>query len=161
MVRGSATIAPTERGPADPAAPDAVAGRLFVALARLTRRLRRDAPIALSHGSITALGTVVNEGALRIGDLATSEGVRAPTMSRIVDGLVADGYAERVPDPADGRACLVQATSAGIAMLSGARTARSQLLASRFGQLSPEQRAALVAALPALEALYADDPSAS
>ena len=144
----------------DDSVSDDAAGRLFVAIARLTRRMRRNAPVALSHGSITALATVMNEGPIRVGDLATSEGVRAPTMTRIVDGLVVDGYAERIPDPADGRACLVRATPAGIELLRGARTARAQVLAAGLDRLPGEQRAAVVAALPAIEAL-ADEPSAS
>ena len=144
----------------DDAVSDDAAGRLFIAIARLIRLMRRNAPVALSHGSITALATVVNEGPIRLGDLATSEGVRAPTMTRIVDGLVVDGYAERIPDPADGRACLVRATPAGIDLLRGARTARAQVLAA--GARSAVQPAAggLVAALPAIEALCADEPSA-
>jgi DNA-binding MarR family transcriptional regulator len=142
----------------DDAVSDEAAGRLFVALARLTRLIRRSAPVALSEGSVTALATVVNEGPIRVGDLAVWEGVRAPTMTRIVDGLVVDGYAERIPDPADGRACLVRATPAGIEILRGARTARAQVLAAGLDRLSGDQRAALVSALPAIEALYADEP---
>lgn len=145
----------------DDAVSDDAAGRLFIAIARLTRLMRRNAPVALSHGSITALATVVNEGPIRVGDLATWEGVRAPTMTRIVDGLVVDGYAERIPDPADGRACLVRATPAGIDVLRGARTARAQVLSASLDRLSVEQRAAVVAALPAIEALCADEPSGS
>ena len=45
----------------------------------------------------------MNEGPIRVGDLATWEGVRAPTMTRIVDGLVVDDdpeasrrFAERI-----------------------------------------------------------------
>lgn len=144
----------------DEAISDDAAGRLYIAIARLTRKMRRNAPVALSHGSITALATVVNEGPIRVGDLAIWEGVRAPTMTRIVDGLVVDGYAERIPDPADGRACLVRATPAGIDLLRGARTARAQVLSASLDRLSVEQRAAVIAALPAIEALCADEPSA-
>ena len=64
-------------------------------------------------------------------------------------------------DPADGRACLVRATPAGIDVLHGARTARAQVLAAGLDRLSSQQRAALVAALPAIEAICADEPPAS
>jgi DNA-binding MarR family transcriptional regulator len=139
---------------------DDVAGRLYFALAKLIRMLRREVPVALSLGSITALGTVVNEGPIRVGDLAATEGVRAPTMTRIVDGLVADGLAERVPDPGDRRACLVRATAAGVEVLTGARTARARVLATSLARLAPEQRNALAAALPAIESLFADESGA-
>jgi DNA-binding MarR family transcriptional regulator len=129
--------------------------RLFMAVAQLSRRLRREAPTALSHGAIVALGTVYREGPLRLGDLAVADGVRAPTMSRIVDGLVEEGFVERVPDPADRRACLVRATAAGEAQLRDARSARSEILAARVANLPEELRDQLFGAIPALEALSA------
>jgi len=134
-----------------------VAGRLFIAVARLIRRLRHGDPTPLGPGAISALGTIVSDGPLRVGDLAAVEGVRAPTMTRIVDALVAEGNVERVPDPADGRACLVRATASGSEVIAGARMARSHHLIERMSHLSPAQLDALYAALPALEALCADD----
>jgi DNA-binding MarR family transcriptional regulator len=134
------------------------AGRLFVAIARVSRQLRREAPMPLSHGSISALATVVTEGPIRVGDLATWEGVRTPTMTRIVDTLAGEAMVERVPDPADGRACLVRATPAGEAFVQGARSARSDVLANRVSRLPADLQAALSAALPALEALC-DEPA--
>ena len=135
-----------------------LAGRLFLSVARLIRRMRIGDPTELGPGSISALATIVAEGPLRLGDLAAVEGVRAPTMSRIVDLLVADGHVERVPDPADGRACLVRSTDGGKNVIIGTRTARSHRLIERMAALDPEQLDALYAALPALEALVADDP---
>ncbi len=135
-----------------------LANRLFLSVARLIRRMRIGDPTELGPGSISALATIVSEGPLRLGDLAAAEGVRAPTMSRIVDALVAEGYAERVPDPADGRACLVRSTSGGAEVITGTRTARSGRLIERMAALDPAQLDALYAALPALEALVADEP---
>ena len=142
-------------------ATDDLSGRLYVAVARLTRMLRRDAPAALSHGSISALATVAGGRPMRVGDLASAEGVRAPTMTRIVDGLVADGYVERIPDPGDGRACLVRATPAGVDVVAGARTARARRLADGLARLPQRDRDALAAALPAIEALCSDDSTMS
>ena len=143
----------------DPSAidPEEIAGRLSVAVARLIRRIRRGDTTPLGPGSISALGTIVSDGPIRLGDLALVEGVRAPTMTRIVDGLVADGNAERVPDPADGRACLVRATATGADVIAGARTVRSRSLVARLSQLDASQLDALYAALPALEALTGDE----
>jgi DNA-binding MarR family transcriptional regulator len=135
-----------------------LARRLFLSVARLIRRMRIGDPTELGPGAISALATIVAEGPLRLGDLAAVEGVRAPTMSRIVDSLVADGHVERVPDPADGRACLVRSTDGGAEVITGTRTARSHRLIERMAALDPAQLDALYAALPALEALVADDP---
>ena len=137
---------------------EGVSERLFVTVARLVRRLRKSDPTSLGPGSMSALATIVTEGPMRLGDLAAVEGVRAPTMTRIVDLLVTEGDVERIPDPADGRACLVRATDAGSRALSGSRTAKSHLLIERLSRLSPEALATIVAALPALEALCVDEP---
>ncbi len=136
---------------------DDAAARLFVAMARLTRGLRRGAPSPLGPSSVSALATVVNEGAIRLGDLAAREGVRAPTMTRIVSALEAEGHLVREADPADRRACLVRASEDGTRLVQGARSARSSLLVDRINRLPDDQRAALLAALPALEALGADE----
>jgi DNA-binding MarR family transcriptional regulator len=137
---------------------DDTVARLFVAIARLSRRMRRDAPVALGHGMVSALATVLADGPMRLGDLATAEGVRAPTMSRIVDALVTEGLVERTPDPGDGRVCLVRATASGESVLVGTRATRAAVLAARLERLDPALRAALDAAIPALEALSTDDP---
>jgi DNA-binding MarR family transcriptional regulator len=163
---GTAPAAPdfnASTGPASGAGVDAeeISGRLFVAVARLIRRMRHGDPTPLGPGAISALGTIVMDGPMRLGDLAAVEGVRAPTMTRIVDGLVSDGNAERVPDPADGRACLVRATAMGAEVIAGARTARSRTLVARLSQLDASQLDALYAALPALEALSADESGRS
>jgi DNA-binding MarR family transcriptional regulator len=128
-------------------------GRLHIAVARLIRRLRREVPSALGQSAISTLATLTAEGPLRLGDLAVREGVRPPTMTRIVAALEEDGYVSRKADPADRRACLLQATGAGAALIAGAKSARADRLAAHLAELTPEQRAALAAALPALEAL--------
>jgi DNA-binding MarR family transcriptional regulator len=132
-----------------------VAARLFVAMSRLNRMLRREAPALLGHSSVAALATIVWFGPLRSGDLAGREGVSAPTMTRVVAGLESAGYAVREPDPADGRAMLIRATAEGEQLINGNRSARSRVLRERIAALTPEHRAALLAALPALDALGA------
>lgn len=134
----------------------AAAHRLYVAMSRLTRTLRREAPAPLGHSGIAALVTVVACGPLRVGDLAVREGVSPPTMTRIVDAMAAAGYVVREPDPADGRASLVRATSDGEALISGNRSARARVLRDRVAALTGEQLQALIAALPALDALSDD-----
>jgi DNA-binding MarR family transcriptional regulator len=134
-----------------------LATRLFLSVARLIRRMRVADQTELGPGSLSALATIVSEGPLRLGDLASIEGVRAPTMTRIVDALVAEAYVERIPDPADGRACLVRSTDTGGHVITGTRTARSYRLIERMSSLDEAQLATLYAALPALEALVADE----
>jgi DNA-binding MarR family transcriptional regulator len=109
------------------------------------------------HGAISALATLVHAGQLRLGDLAAKEGVAAATMSRIIASLVEAGYVSRESDPVDRRAWLAKATEEGERLVSGVRSTRVQELNRRLDRLSPEHREALTTALPALEALIADE----
>ena len=126
--------------------------RLQVSLARLARKLRREAPSALGPSSLSTLATL-SDGALRVGDLAAREGVRPPTMTKIVASLEEQGLIERLVDPADRRAGLVRLTAAGAEHVAGARSARASHLAAHLAELTPAQRRTIAAALPALEAL--------
>jgi DNA-binding MarR family transcriptional regulator len=130
--------------------------RLYVALGRLTRSLRREAAASVSHGVLSALVTVVKEGPIRSGELAAREGVAPPSMTKVVASLEQAGYVERVPDPEDGRAALISATAAGRALVESTRELRLHGLARRIEALGADEAAALVAALPALEALAED-----
>jgi DNA-binding MarR family transcriptional regulator len=134
------------------------AARLYLAVGRLSRSLRRSSTMGLGHGSTSALATVVHGGPMRTGDLAAREGVSAPTMTRIVAVLVEQGYVLREPDPDDGRVWVVGATGLGERVVRDVRSARSQALLDRIGRLPADQRVALLAALPALESLAEDTP---
>lgn len=134
-----------------------VSGRLFLAVGRLSRSLRQAGVPGPGHGAISALATLVNHGQLRLGDLAAKEGVAAATMSRIVASLVEAGYVSRESDPIDRRAWLAEATEEGERLVSGVRSTRVNELGKRLERLTPEHQAALAAALPALEALIADE----
>ena len=91
-----------------------VADRLHSAALHLLRRLReQDDALGISPPRLSALSVVVYAGPIGIGALATAEGVTAPTMSRLVDGLERDGLVTREPDPTDARGVLVRATPKG------------------------------------------------
>ncbi len=138
------------------ATPDDVTARLYVAVGRLVRVLRRTGTAEVSPGAFSALATLSAAGPLRPGDLAVREGVAAPTMTRIVAGLQESGYVRRAPDPQDGRAVLVDLTDAGAGLLVGERSTRSAELRKRVDALPEADRIALVAALAALEQLGRD-----
>lgn len=134
--------------------------RLYIAVGRLSRSLRRigaGSSDELGHGAVSALTTLVKHGSMRLGDLAAREAVAPPTLSRIVASLVDGGYVRREPDPNDGRAYLVSPTDEGRRTVSGLFSIRLRELQRRIDRLSGEQWAALAAALPALEALVAED----
>jgi DNA-binding MarR family transcriptional regulator len=138
--------------------PDAeVAGRLRLAVGRLARRLRLEGDGGLPPLQLSTLVTIELHGPLRLGELAQREAVTAPTMSRVLAALDERGSIERRPDPADARSTLVSVSPIGREMIGTVRSERTASLARRLDRLDDEQRAALLAALPALEALVADD----
>ncbi|MCU1618378.1 MAG: hypothetical protein JWR41_384 [Modestobacter sp.] len=133
---------------------------LLVSLTRVRRWLARlglgeSAPIGAS--GVSALAEVVRGGPLRLGDLAARERIAPATLSRVVAGLVDHGYVVRTADPDDARASLLTATDAGHELVSGLRSHRADQLAARLRRLSPEDRAALLDAGPALARLVASD----
>lgn len=78
------------------------ADRLHSAAIHLLRRLRRvDEAAGLSAPQLSALSVIVFGGPLRLGDLARAEQVRPPSMTRIVDDLVAGGLVRRDADSKD------------------------------------------------------------
>ena len=140
-----------------PSAAEDVPARLYLAIGRLSRSLRRSGSTGLGHGSISALSTLVNCGEMRLGDLAGKEGVAAPTMSRIVAALVEAKYVRREPDPVDRRAWLVQATPEGERMVSGLRSERVQELRRRIERLPADKQELLIRSIPVLEDLLSED----
>ena len=94
---------------------EAVADRLHSAALHLLRRLRIGGRCArhLPSPAVGPLGRRRTPGRSAIGALAAAEGVAAPTMTRLVDGLERDGFVRRRRDPGDARGVLVEATPAG------------------------------------------------
>jgi DNA-binding MarR family transcriptional regulator len=127
--------------------------RLRVALARLSRRLRRHELAGLTPTQLAALATVERSGPLRLGDLAAAEGIAPSTLTRLVSVLEDSGYVRRDADPRDARASTLAVTPEGHEMLEQLREQGTALLTEWLMLLSPEQRDALASALPALEAL--------
>ena len=134
--------------------------RLRVALARLSRRLRRHSLAGLTPTQLAALSTVEQSGPLRLGDLAAAEGIAPSTLTRMVAVLEDLGYVRRDSDPKDARASTLAITTEGHETLERLREEGTALLTEWLMQLSPAQRASLATALPALEALAEPDAPA-
>jgi DNA-binding MarR family transcriptional regulator len=133
--------------------------RLRVALARLSRRLRRHALAGLTPTQLAALSTVEQSGPLRLGDLAAAEGIAPSTLTRMVAVLEDLGYVRRDADPRDARASTLAITTKGHNTLEQLRAEGTAMLTQWLMQLSSEERAALATALPALEALAEPETS--
>ena len=135
--------------------------RLRVALARLSRRLRRHELAGLTPTQLAALATIGKTGPMRLGDLAAAEGIAPSTLTRLVTALEQDGYVRRCADPSDARASTLTITAHGQDALERIRTETTLMLTASLELLTPEQRSALAAALPVLEQLAEAAPGSA
>lgn len=122
--------------------------------------LRRLAPNTVSTSTMTTLGTLDAYGPLRISELAAREALTQPGMTILINRLEANGWAERYADPTDGRATLVRITGVGRRVLADRRSARRAAVLSELQRLDDDARAALVDALPAIDALISSTTKA-
>jgi DNA-binding MarR family transcriptional regulator len=134
-----------------------LAARLRLVVGRLHRRIRIDGRESIPPLQLSALATLEQHGPLRLSELARREAVTAPTMSRVLAALDEQGLVIRSPDPADARGVQIVLSAHGSARLDDVRSHRTALVARRLARLDDEQRAQIVAALPALESLLVDD----
>jgi len=127
--------------------------RLRVALARLSRRLRKHELAGLTPTQLAALATVERSGPMRLGDLAAAEGIAPSTLTRLVTALEESDYVRRHADPSDARASTLAITPRGRDTLERLRTQTTLELAASLRLLTLAQRSALAEALPVLELL--------
>lgn len=133
-----------------------LATRLRLAVSRLHRRIRL-ASNDIPPLQLSSLVSIEAHGPLRLGELAQREAVTAPTMTRVLAALDERGFIVRTPDPDDARSTRVTLSPAGAQALVNVRNQRTALLDARLARLTDADRAALAAALPALEALLTAD----
>jgi DNA-binding MarR family transcriptional regulator len=134
--------------------------RLRVALARLSRRLRRHELAGLTPTQLAALATIGKAGPMRLGDLAAAEGIAPSTLTRLVTALEEAGHVRRTADPSDARASTLAITAHGQDALERIRAENTLMLTASLELLTPEQRSVLAAALPVLEQLAETTPGA-
>lgn len=128
------------------------AERLHAVAIHLLRSLRRhDAASGTTAPQLSALSVLVFGGPRSIGALAAAEGVRPPSMTRVVDTLERDGLAVRERDPADGRSVRVRATERGRGVLLEGRGRRVAALAARLDALPTMERETVAGAVAVLE----------
>jgi len=131
--------------------PDPTASGLRVALVRITRGLRLHANSEMTPSQTSALARIEQVEAVRLGILASLEGVSSASMSKIVDALEALGYVERVADPSDGRASEIRVSPQGHDHIYALRAANTQMLEQVIATLSPDDVDVLRRCVPVLE----------
>jgi DNA-binding MarR family transcriptional regulator len=132
-----------------------LASSLRVSVARLHRRLRTEQvpDHQVSVGGIAVLAQLSREGERTIGQLAATERVQPPSMTRTIANLELAGLVERSPHPTDGRQVMIRLAPRGEELLVAERRRRDAWLACRLRELSPDERTILRQAAPILERL--------
>jgi DNA-binding MarR family transcriptional regulator len=137
-----------------------IAGRLHRAAIHLLRRVRRADPLMeLSPARASVLSVLVFGGERTPGELAGIEQVAAPTMTKLVNGLVRDGYVRKRSHPEDGRAVVITATAKAKRALEAGRQRRIDLLQKLFSDLSENEWQALDRAAAIIEQRLKPDQS--
>ncbi len=121
-----------------------LADRLQSAAIQLLRTLRRvDDETGLTAPRLSVLSVLVFAGPRTLGQLATAEQVKPPTMTRLVAGLEGDGFIRRSRDKTDGRVTIISATKKGEALMWLGRSRRVASLAARLDALTRKELSAL------------------
>jgi DNA-binding MarR family transcriptional regulator len=137
---------------AEPATADELAKVLRESIQRLNRRVRQARPVGdLTFSQLSALTSLRLAGALTPRELADTERVQPPTMTKIVGKLEERGLVVRTPHPTDGRQVILAPTEQGRAVYAQFEKARNEWLAIQLARLAPEQRDALARAAEILQ----------
>jgi DNA-binding MarR family transcriptional regulator len=107
----------------------------------------------VTPSQVSALATIERLGSPTLGEVAASEQVRPPSMTRIVVGLEAAGLVVRRVDADDRRVVRVGLSAEGRRVLQRSRSLRTAFLARRLRRLSTPEREALGELVRLLELL--------
>ncbi len=134
---------------------DETADRLHSLAIHLLRRLRKvDEATGLSGPRLSAMSVIVFAGPVTLSDLAAAEQVKPPTMTRLVQGLEAEGLLRRLSDPNDARVTRLEATAKGRKVMIDGRAQRVRMLAELLDQLPASEQNAVRRAVLSLESIF-------
>ncbi len=143
-----------------------LAGELQRVLSKVFSVLRRGDTHKGTAGELTLaqlsiLLTLLDQGPIRMTELAARERVRTPTTTVAIRRLEKLGLVKRSRDPSDLRAVLVEVTPRGLVQHRESLAARRADLAARLANLSADDLATLATALAPLERLAVQNDQAT
>jgi len=121
-----------------------LAGQLRLSVVRLSRRLRSqrtDETVSLSQ--ISAMATLHRCGPMTPSELAATERVRPPSMTRVIAALEEAGWVSRRDHPTDGRQSIIELSAAGAELLAAEASAKERWLNKRLAELTDSERETL------------------
>lgn len=120
-------------------------------LARLKDRLDQMSPKGEAHPAANyelfyrVSGILYRRSNLTMGELSSALSVPLSTATRMVDWLVDNGYAQRLPDPDDRRIVRVALTDSGRRLHEAAESYIAQRVQQILSPLTAEERSTLLA----------------
>jgi DNA-binding MarR family transcriptional regulator len=153
MERSVTAERPTQGRPAEGRqSAEQLAKSLREAITRLNRRVRQARPVGdLTFSQLSVLTSLQLAGALTPRELADTERVQPPTMTKIVGKLEERGLVARTPHPTDRRQVILAATEQGRAVYAQFERARNEWLAVQLAELDPADRDTLSRAAEILQ----------
>jgi DNA-binding MarR family transcriptional regulator len=119
--------------------------------------MRRHRSLDLSVPQFRALTFLGRHPGASLSDLAAHIGLTLPSISKMIDRLVARDLVVRRSAPQDRRRICLELTPSGEAALQAAAQATQERLAERLAALSPDERTVITQAMRSLQALFASD----
>lgn len=80
----------------------------------------------------------------RLRDVTANMLISQPSVSRLVDRMVANGLLTKHPDPEDGRGALVRATAKGSRAFRVVATVHGRTIAEKMSRLTPDEQRSLL-----------------
>lgn len=143
---------PSETQPGPNPDPEVVADRLHSAAIHLLRALKgKDKMLGVSPAQLSALSVLYFLGPLTITRLAEAEGVKLPTISRLIKDMVRFGLVMRERAENDARSSFISITPKGKALFERGRTARLMAITGALRNLTDENMEILETAATLME----------
>jgi DNA-binding MarR family transcriptional regulator len=136
-----------------------IADRLHSAAIHLLRRVRRtDALTGIPAAQLSALSVLMG-GPRTLGEMATAEQVRPPTMSTLVRDMERAGLVRRSGDADDARVVRLEMTPKGRRVLAKGRELRIAGIERRIRRLRPDEAGTVADAVAIVERMLKDEPA--
>ena len=121
-----------------------LASQLRLSVVRLNRRLRSQrTDESVSLPQMSAMAPLWRCGSMTPSELASSERVRPPSMTRVIAALEESDMVSRRDHPTDGRQSIIELTEAGAELLNAEASLKERWLDKRLAELTEQERATL------------------